>query len=608
MPGYRPDVRGQGHTAGPSGPGGGAGRPAPGRRLAGLLMVMALLFAAVVVRLTDIQVVSTQRPTAYGQAELLHTVALPALRGTIYGRSGTVLAMSLPETTVVADDFQIPEPGAEAARMAPVLGVGEAGLQAQLSRRSGYVVVADRIDGAVAAKVRALDLPGITFQEEPKRFLPNGNLALPVVGQVNTKGQGYSGIEYQYDGVLTGHPGSAVVPLDPSGRAFPGGPQKIKPARPGHGLVLTIDSSIQYDAEQALAKEVATSHAKGGWAVVLDSRTGGILAMANLVAGPTPGSAPVPAGQALAVTDVYEPGSVAKLATFAGALSDGLISPSTVLAVPPDIVVGGATFSDAEVHGAEQLTATQVLERSSNIGTIEVAQQLGPERLYHWLRAIGWGQPTGLGFPGESPGILRPPSTWSGAAMGSMPIGQDEAVTALQIADAYNVVANGGTWVPPRLVQATVDASGTRHAVPPTHRHRVLTASVASQLTGMLEDVVGPQGTAPKAAVPGYTVAGKTGTAQIPSTTGPGYVPGAFMATFAGFAPAEHPALTIVVTLDRPTPDVYGGDVAAPVFSQIAQYALRRLHIPPASATPAGTAPTGPATTIGRSGSSGPGR
>jgi cell division protein FtsI (penicillin-binding protein 3) len=569
-----------------------------------LLLVMALAFVAVAVRLTDVQVISTRRYTSYGQAELLHTVDLPAERGTIYGRSGAVLAMSVPETDIIADDFQIHDPATEARQLAPLLHQSQASLQASLSQRSGFVYVARQVSDAVAARIEALNLPGLTFQQDPKRFQPNGDLALPVLGQVNTNGVGYSGLEAQYNQVLRGRSGSEVVQLDPAGRAIPGGTERLKPAVPGKSLVLTLDKSIEYEAEQALSREIAQSHAQAGWAVVLDARTGSILAMPSLVAGHG-GSRPQPSPSPLALTTVYEPGSVAKVATFAGALTEGLITPQSVFTVPPQIVVGGAAFSDAEPHGTEQLTATQILARSSNIGTIEIARKLGPKGLYHWLRAIGWDRPTGLSFPGESVGILHPPSTWSGSAMGSMPIGQDEAVTGLQIADSYNMVANGGLWVPPRLVRYILGPGGTRHAVPTGRRHRVISTTVARELTGMFEHVVGVDGTAPLAAVPGYTVAGKTGTAQIPSTTGPGYQPGAFMASFVGFVPAQHPALTIEVTLQHPTP-IYGGSVAAPVFSQIAQYALRDLDIPPGSG-PVGAGPGSPGPGGGGPGAGGPG-
>jgi cell division protein FtsI/penicillin-binding protein 2 len=279
-----------------------------------------------------------------------------------------------------------------------------------------------------------------------------------------------------------------------------------------------------------------------------------------------------------------------KLADMAGALTDGLVTPSSEVTVPDTLLVGGTYFHDDTSHATEQLTPGQILSRSSNIGAIKVAELLGKQRLYNWLRAFGFGRPSGLSFPGTSPGLLAPPSKWSGTDIGAMPIGQAEAATPLQVLDAYNTIANGGVFVPPRLVQATVDAEGQGHALPQAPTRRVVSQKVAGELTTMLEGVVqsGDLGTAPTAAIPGYTVAGKTGTAQIPYPNQPGYEPGAYMATFVGFVPAQRPAISVLVDLDQPTP-IFGGSVAAPVFADLAQYALHTMDIPSAGAPPPGT-------------------
>lgn len=565
--------------------------------MVGLLVVIGLVFAAVIVRLADVQVVSTQRYVDYGKAEVLHSVNLPALRGTIYDSSGNVLAVSEPETTVIADDLQIANPTSEAAKLAPLLKMSKEYLRSLLSEKSGYVQVASQVGVSAAAKVEALDLPGLTFQPTSKRFMPSGTLALPVIGQVNSNGVGYSGLEQEYNSILTGHAGSEVVPVDPSGSALPGSPEDLKPAKPGEGLVLTLDSAVQYDTETALSSAISSTESQAGWAIVL-AKNGDILAMANLTAGPTPGSAPVQASQALALTNVYEPGSVAKLATFSGALTEGLITPDTEINVPASLSLGGDIFTDAETHGDEELSATQVLGQSSNLGTIEIAEELGPQGLYHWLQAIGFGEPSGLDFPGMSQGLLAAPSTWSGSTMGSMPIGQAESVTALQIADAYNMVANGGVFVPPRLVEATIGANGVRHNVALAPTHRVVSTTVASELVTMLGDVVSSNGTAPEAAVPGYTVVGKTGTAQVPTANG--YNDTDFMATFVGIVPAQNPAMTMVVTLDQPAlaSAYYGGTGAAPVFSQVASDVLRLLNVPPSPAGNSGTGTSGAPQTV----------
>jgi cell division protein FtsI (penicillin-binding protein 3) len=309
----------------------------------------------------------------------------------------------------------------------------------------------------------------------------------------------------------------------------------------------------------------------------MDSHTGDILAMANLVAGS--GGKVVEAEQNLALSQVYEPGSVFKVVTFSAALADGTISPSTVLTVPNFLNIDGWVFHDAESHATEQLSASQILAQSSNIGTIEIAEALGKEQLAAQIAALGFGEPTGLGFPGESVGLVKQdPSQWAGSDIGSTPIGQDDAVTAQQVLDMINTVATGGTFVAPRLVRATVSSDGSVTATPAASTHRVISPQVSTELTQMMEQVV-QDGTAVSAGVPGYTVAGKTGTAQVPDPVHGGYISGAYMATFAGFAPAENPVLSAIVVLSQPTP-IFGGVVAAPVFSQVMQYALHRYGVP----------------------------
>ena len=290
----------------------------------------------------------------------------------------------------------------------------------------------------------------------------------------------------------------------------------------------------------------------------------------------------VPSTQNLAVTSVYQPGSVMKLVTISGALQEGLIAPSSVFTVPDEITLGGWTFDDADYHPTEQLTATKILAESSNIGTIEIAHLLGADRLSHFLRDLGFGEPTGLQWPGETVGIVPSPSepgTWSASSMGAVPIGTGEAVSPLQILDAYNAVANGGEFIPPRLVEATVSANGVEHVLPVQHERRVLSPETVSELLPMLEQVT-EDGTATAARIPGYVVAGKTGTAQIPSTTGLGYQSDAWSATFVGFAPAGNPALTTLIMLSH-TDLIYGGLASAPVFSAIMRYALRHFDIAP---------------------------
>ena len=346
--------------------------------------------------------------------------------------------------------------------------------------------------------------------------------------------------------------------------------------------MLTIDEPLQVDTERDVAAQMRATGADSGIAVIMDVHTGAILAMVDLVRARH--GVIVSAPENLAVTNVYQPGSVMKLATVSFALQDGLITPSTVFTVPYQINVGGYEFQDADFHPTQSMPVSQILAQSSNVGTIEIAQRLGEERLFHALNSYGFGHLTGLNWPGESAGIVGFPATWYGSSAASVPIGTGIAVTPLQILDAYNAVANDGVFVTPRLVQGLVNDKGVEHLVATQPGRRVIDTSTVRQLVPMLEGVV-QDGTAVLAHIPGYTVAGKTGTAQVPDTTGLGYVPGDWNATFVGFVPAQAPQLSGIVVLNHPTP-IYGGSVSAPVFSKIMQYALRRFDIaPPAAST-----------------------
>jgi cell division protein FtsI (penicillin-binding protein 3) len=535
-----------------------------------------LVFLVIAGRLVIVQVFSGSRYSSMGAAEVTSTVDVPAVRGGIFDRNGAVLATSVPKTTIVADPFIIHHPGTEAAALAPVLGLPETQVRKDLTEDSGFVYLAHKVGNAEAKAVGNLNLPGINLLPDSQRVDPAGQLAAPVLGAVGAEETGSSGLEYQYNSLLGGQNGSESIEQSPSGVTLPGSTKQLTPARAGTGIELTLDEPLQYVTEQALGSEIVSSHAKSGIAIVMNSHTGDILAMANLVADKATSQA-VEAPTNLALTNVYEPGSVFKLVTFSAALQDGIITPAQVFTVPNSLTIDQWVFHDAESHPTEQLSATQILAQSSNIGTIEIAQLLGKNRLANQIQALGFGRPTGLDYPDESTGLVKSnPNTWSGSDIGSTPIGQDDAVTAQQVLDMVNTVATGGVYVPPRLVQATIAENGTLTDTPRVAPHRALSTTVSSELTTMMEQVV-QDGTAVAAGVPGYTVAGKTGTAQVPGNGG--YIPGAYMATFAGFAPAGNPALSAIVVLDQPQP-IYGGTVAAPVFSEIMQYALHRYDIP----------------------------
>jgi cell division protein FtsI (penicillin-binding protein 3) len=576
-------------------------------------ILLALALVLLVARLVDVQVVHAGAYAAAARGESSISVSLPSLRGGIYARDGSPLALSVATEDVVADDFQVAHPVQTAEALSPLLNIPAATLAAKLHEPSGYVILARQLPQATANKISSDAIPGVTLIADAKRIVPNGNLASPLIGFTNAAGHGAAGMEYGDNSLLAGVNGKETIMESPSGVAIPQSPVTNQtPTTPGTGVELTIDSQLQYEAEQSLAKAIESSNALSGTAIVMDVKTGQILSMANLVANhPSANAAPaanstpatgangvVPIGphdavneapNNLAVTQLYEPGSVFKLVTFSAALQDGLINPNSVFTVPDQIMLDGSLFHDAETHPTEQLSATQILAQSSNIGTSEIAQGVGEQRLLAQVKALGFGQDTGLDFPGESQGLLATPAQWEPTDYVSLPIGQVDAVNALEVLDAYNTVANGGVFVGPKLVQGTVSPTGTLTPTAPSPTHQVLSPSVNAELTNMLEQVV-VSGTGTSATVPGYTVAGKTGTAQIPTAGHDSYIQGAYMATFVGFAPASNPTLSMIVVLDRPTP-IFGGTVSAPVFSQIMSYALHRYDIPTTPGAAAGNGP-----------------
>ncbi|MCU1456908.1 MAG: cell division protein FtsI/penicillin-binding protein 2 [Actinomycetia bacterium] len=549
-----------------------------------LFVLMGVALAGLSARLVDLQALSSAKYSKLGLDQRIHTVPLSAERGSVFDRNGEDLAMSLTQQTVVADPAVIRDPAKTAAALAPVVGVAESQLLAGLSNHaSRFFYVARKVDSTVADAVKKLKLPGIEFIPESKRFYPSGSLAAPVLGFTGTDNTGLAGIESGFNSLLTGTPGEMRFEEDPRGREIPAGSSQTRPSKRGDDIVLTLDASLQFQAEQVLEQEVTAAQAKGGVAIVTDVKTGDILAMAT-VDGPdaTHPARPADASEHnRALTDVYEPGSTNKLVTIAAALEEGKVKPQTPIQVPPSLTVGGKQFTDDEAHAAETLSTTDIVRKSSNIGTILIAKQLGATKLDQYLRAFGLGQTTGTKFPGEASGILPAVSQYSDTSMATVPIGQGLAVTAMQTLDTFMTIANGGVTRPPRLVDATIDAAGVRHTVASTPGTRVVSAQTAAQMSDMLSQVVSGGGTGSAAAVPGYPTAGKTGTARKPPYDKPPYK---YVASFAGFAPKDSPSLAAIVVLDEPVAAIYGGTVAAPAFARIMQEALRAE----------GVAPTGP--------------
>jgi cell division protein FtsI (penicillin-binding protein 3) len=571
-----------------------------GRRCVGFLVVVAVAFGAVVLRLGSLQVVSADEYASKGAAQRIRTVPLPAERGTILDRDGMELALSVPQHTIWADPSEVKDPIATAEALGPVLDVNPLKLIALLRHEGRFIYLSRERTPAVARKVKELHLRGVSSYEEPKRFLPAGRLAHSLLGTVDLDGRGRSGLELQYQDLLAGHPGRLLVERAIDGRTIPAGNNRLQPPQRGDDLVLTIDRDLQYSVEQALSATVQTSHALGGTVVVMDPRSGELLSMASVHADP-PGTPPKQTSANAALQNVFEPGSINKVVTYSAALEEGVAKPDTVLTVPNQLPLPTHTFSDAFDHGTEHWPVSEILARSSNIGTIELAQKLGPKRLDSWLRRFGLGQPTGLHFPDESNGIMRPVDKWSATSIGSIPIGQENAVNAVQMLGAFNTIANGGEHVSPSLVRATVDSRGQRHDAEKPEVRRVVSKKTADEMTQMLLGVTEQEfGTGTAARVNGYRVAGKTGTARKPDVNDPGtYEAGAYMSSFAGFLPAEDPQLSILVVIDEPRPKYHGGEIAAPLFASIASSALHLLRVPPSAGTTPAPVPGG----TGRAGS-----
>ncbi len=564
------------------------------RRLLIVLGVFILLFLIIIGYVVDIQMVEPQKYIAYGASQRERSQVLAADRGSIVDRNGTELAISRPAKSVFVDPKLITDPAAEAAIVAPILGLDVSEVQAKMMMKNRFAYLSRQVSTDVVdqleAKVkelRATDHPlsGVAFLDEKQRYFPAGLSARSLLGSVNVDNDGISGIESQYANVLTGKPGLLSLERDPKGNTIAVGQRTLTPAVKGDDLKLTLDRSIQFEAERLLADQVSLTKAKGGVAIVTIPSTGEILAMANVVTDPTTGN-PVVSSNNLAVTTQYEPGSVMKMITIAGAVDRGQVSPSTVFNLPPTLKVHDAVFGEAEGRGTVDWSVTDILTNSSNIGTIKIAQGLGKDALAGLQRSFGFGESTALNFPNEASGSVLAASKYSGTSLPSIAIGQGIAVTPLQLLLAYNTIANRGIYVPPRLVQSTIDASGSEHPTEIGSTHRVVSASTADTMNIMLRNVVS-DGTGRLAAIDGYLAAGKTGTARKPQPGG-GYTDKygitRYQSTFVGFVPAEQPALSVYVMIDEPSVGDYtGGATAAPVFSKLGAFALRRLGISPAA-------------------------
>jgi cell division protein FtsI (penicillin-binding protein 3) len=544
------------------------------RRIGLLFLIFIALLGIALARaayLGSFRAASLRRAAATQQVQ---TVTIPAPRGTITDRNGVELAVSETADDVVADPFLIKDPQTVAQQLAPLLGRPEATvLQLVTKPHSGFVYLAHLVPGEQGAAISKLNIPGLTLIPETKRDYPRVWAASQVLGSVGWGERGLSGLEYEYNSQLRGSDGVRKIVSDAIGQ--PISIDQVRPTRPGKGVQLTIDAALQDEVEQVLAGVGAQYSPRGATAIVMNPNNGQILALANWprIDANNPSSAPSYANEDRAVGFDYEPGSTFKAVTVAGALQDGVVTPSSQFDVPPVLQVADRQIHDAEDHGYETLSVADILRVSSNIGADEIGMKLGPQRFDYWVHRFGFGEPTGVDLPGEAQGIVLHWQQYSGSSMGNLPMGQGESVTPIQMATAYAAIANGGILRPPQIVQSiggkrVREAKGTR----------IISTTAAAELRNMLRGVFADGGTASGAAIPGWDLAGKTGTAN--EVVNGQYSDSAYAASFIGFVPASHPQLLVAVMVDRPQGAIFGGAVAAPAFQKIVGWAVPYLGIP----------------------------
>ena len=548
---------------------------------------LACAFVGLLGRLGYLQVWKHDEYARLAENQHAKTVPLRPKRGPILDRGGQPLAVSSRADTLYVSPGKVEDAGRLAARLAPILGEPPRDIARRLAVSKKFAPVRRRLTPDMARRVRELKDASLTLVDDSLRLYPNRELAAQLIGFEGAEGKGLAGVELVWDAHLAGLEGRAVVERDALGREVTGAPTVLKPSVAGQGVMLTIDATIQYLAEKEVDAAWRRTRAKSAMAVAMDPRTGEILAMAirptynpNAFTSATDGDR-----RARAVTDPFEPGSTFKVIMAASALEEGVVRPTDrVFGENGAITVANATIHDWKKYG--WLTFAEVLQNSSNVGSIKIGMQLGKERYYRYMTAFGFGSPTNLGLPGESRGQLRAPAQWSGLSLATMSIGQEVSVTAVQMVAAFSAVANGGRLMQPQIVRAVLDAQGRelRSFEPKTVR-QVIRPETARTLTEMMVNVVA-NGTGRQAAIPGYDVAGKTGTAQKmdPATKRYSRAPGVL--SFVGFVPADDPRLAMIVLLDEPKNEKWGSEAAAPMFAAIGREALRYLNVPPRDSSP----------------------
>ena len=556
--------------------------------------IAATLLIGLIAWSVIVQVAKGSKLRAYGMDQRESNITIPAARGTIFDRDGNEMAITVPALSLYADPRAVLDPAATAHVLGQMLGfdaAAESELATKLSnQKQSFVYIQRFVDQDVADAVLSLNLSGVNGVSEPKRVQVAGGLASNIIGRTDPFGAGATGLELQYDTVLTGIDGEMVKQAS-RGRSLPGTSHIISQARPGTDLVLTVDRSMQYQTEQALLARVNELSAKGGNAIILDTKTGEVLSIASVRRGDD-GVAAITAGN-LAAVEAYEPGSVAKVFSVAATIDSGIATPDRVYEVAGTHTFDKGTkfeytINDAYPHDLEPMTLRNILVHSSNIGTMMAASELGSPKLHSYLSSFGFGELSELDFPGESAGILKAPEDWKGSQNGTIAYGYGYSSTSLQLVSAVNAVANKGVYVSPKFVRATIDEKGSKWETPSGSTHRVISEESAATMADLLTGVV-CEGTGTRAQVSGISVAGKTGTGYKIQDNGTYKSDDglrSYFATFVGFFPSKDPQVTILVSIDEPdrsSRDRFGGTAAAPVFANLAEMAIHELSIQPPS-------------------------
>jgi cell division protein FtsI (penicillin-binding protein 3) len=540
----------------------------PDKRIRWILLGFALFFGVITYRAVSLQVVNAEEYSALADEQHVQQIELPARRGTIFDRNGNELAVGQEMKTIYANPHLIDDPSQAAQQLAPVLGMNSQDIRDNLSQDAGFVYVARKVAPETAVAVEDLGIAGLGVMTEEKRVYPQNQLAAQVIGYAGLDNEGLAGMELQLNDVLAGSSGRERVVTDAGGNSID--MLSMDEGAKGTDVWLTIDQSIQFEAEKVLNDTVEQWKAKGASAIVMNPDSGAIYAMVNVPSDDANkfGETPESERHNRAVTDCYEPGSVFKAFTATAGLEENAVMPGEKLYLPPSLELGGHTIQDAVDRGPVDWDLETILEHSSNIGAVTVGEKVGAEKLNSWIERLGFGQPTGIDFPGEAGCMVLPTEQWSASTIGNVPIGQGISVTAVQMAAGYSAIANGGFAVTPRLVKEVGD------------EELIISERTTNYLRQYLTTVVDGEG-APLARVEGYSIAGKTGTAQKPLPDGSGYSDENYIGSFIGIAPATDPQVVILVMVDEPHPFGGGSTVAAPAFQKIARFTLQRLGIAP---------------------------